>query len=182
MIKDLKNAFERTLQGLAYWMAYKSEVNSINLKEAEIVGKAIEILSTQLPNYKLKSEVDYNSLNTSLSKQYADLCIFSRDGKKCQCVIEFKLGDNTNGGYKTDVHKLDKLKKLEPDIICLEIIAYRKSCALTVPKLFSNNCGKANRRVIRISQNIQIRVRRICNALSSNNARKMKKVVCLEII
>lgn len=182
MSEDIKTPIERMLKGLAYWMAYKNEISTIDLIEADIVSEATHILSTQLSQFYVRREVDYSSINTSLSKQYADLGIFSREDNKCKCVIEFKLGDNTNGGYKSDIQKIFALKRLENDIICLVVIAYRKSCSSKVPQLFLSKDGKAKRGIISICSNAQIKVRRVCNALSSKNVTKMKKIICLEVI
>ncbi len=179
---EIKQALERTLQGLAYWMAYKHEKNIINLKEADIVSTAAELLNVRLSNYYIKSEVDYSSLNDSLPKQQADLALFSRNENKCNCIIEFKLGSNTNGGYKQDVQKLEKVKKLVPDINCLVIIAYSKSCTLKVPKILVTPEGKAKRGIIKNVKGANIKVRRVCNALASKSSNKMKKVICLEVI
>ena len=83
---------EHMLQGLAFWMAYKSEISTIELTEAEVVGEAVQILLARFSNYIVKKEVEYSSLDTSLSKQYADLGIYSREDRSCKCIIEFKLG------------------------------------------------------------------------------------------
>lgn len=182
MTSEIRNAIERTLQGLTYWMAYKYEKNVINLKEADIVSTSAELLNARLSHYSIKSEVDYSSLSDSLPKQYADLAIFSQNDNKCISLIEFKLGRNTNGGYKQDVQKLEKVKKLLPDINCLVIIAYSKSCTMKVPKKFVTPEGKAKRSIIKNCGDVQIKVRRVCNALASKSANKMKKVICLEII
>ena len=170
------------LKGLVYWMAYKNEISNIDLIEADIVSEAAHILSTQLSQFYVQREVDYSSINKALPKQYADLSIISRSEHKCQCIIEFKLGDNTNGGYKSDIQKISSLKRIESTIICMVVIAYRKSCSSKVPKLFLSKDGKAKRGAISICPNTRIKVRRVCNALSSKNVKKMKKVICLEVI
>jgi len=182
MTNDIKAALDRTLQGLAYWMAYKYEKNIIHLKEPDIVSITADLLNARLSNCYIKSEVDYSSLNNALPKQYADLAIFSRNDNKCNCLIEFKLSSNTNGGYKKDVQKLKKVKKLIPDINCLVIIAYSKSCTLKVPKLLVTTEGKAKRGIIKDVKGVNVKVRRVCNALASKSANKMKKVICLEVI
>lgn len=182
MFEDVKTPIERMLKGLAYWMAYKNEISAIDLIEADIVSEAAHILSTQLSQYYVHREVDYSSINKSLPKQYADLGIFSRSEHKCICVIEFKLGDNTNGGYKSDIQKISSLKRLENNIICMVVVAYRRSCSIKVPQAFLYKDGKARRGTISICSNTQIKVRRVCNALSSKNVTKMKKVICLEVI
>lgn len=182
MNKEIRNAIERTLQGLAYWIAYKNEISAINLKEADIVSEAATILSARLSNLSVKSEIDYSSLNSSLHRLFADLVIYSRANNKCQCIIEFKLGENTNGGYQKDVQKLQELKQLEPDIACLVIIAYRESCSVSVPRAFVTKDGKARRGIIVLSSQGRIKVRRVCKAYRSANAKKIKKVICLEVL
>ena len=134
MTIEIRNALERTMQGLAYWIAYKKELIGLDLIEADVVGEAEHLLLTRLSNYYIRREVDYSTLNSSLRKQYADIGIFSRKDDKCICIIEFKLGNNANGGYKHDVQKIKKVKESEPNITCLVVIAYENSCTLNVPK------------------------------------------------
>lgn len=182
MISEIKNAIDKTLQGLAYWIAYKKELSNIDLIEADIVSEAAHFLSARLSNYFVKKEVDYSTLNSSLPKQYADLGIYSRENGKCNCIIEFKLGNSTNGGYKHDVQKINNLKKLETDITCLVIIAYKDSCTIKVPKSLVTPDGKAKRGMVKNVKGVNVKVRRVCNALASKKVTKMKKVVCLEVI
>lgn len=181
MYEEIKPYIENMLQGLAFWMAYKSEISTIDLTEAEVVGEAAQILSTRFSNYTIKREVEYSSLGPSLPKQYADLGIYSREGNTYKCIIEFKLGDNTSGGYKRDIQKISVIKRARPDIICLIVIANRKYCSTKVPKELVTKQGKARRGIITFSE-VSIRVRRVCNAMRSISAKKMKKVVCLEIL
>lgn len=182
MTSEMRNAIERTLQGLAYWIAYKKELISIDLIEADIVSEAAHLLLSRLSNYYIKKEVDYTTLNSALRKQYADLGIFSREDNKCVCIIEFKRENNTNGGYKKDVQKLKRVKELEPNIICLAVVTYEKSCRLKDPNKLVTPNGKAKRGIIKDSGDAQVKVRRVCNALASKSANKMKKVVCLEVV
>lgn len=179
---EIHNALERMLQGLAYWIAYKNEINIIGLKETDIVSEAAAILTTHLHNYRVKSEVDYSLLNHSLQKQYADLGIFSYADQKYQCIIEFKLGENTNGGYKKDVEKLHQLKTLEKNIKCFVILAYRKSCSVNVPRMFVTKDGTAKKRIQIVSDKAKVKVRRVCKAHCSTKAKKNKKVICLEVL
>lgn len=181
MYADIKPYIEHMLQGLAFWMAYKSEISSIDVIEADVVSEAAHILSTRFSNYCVKREVEYSSLGNSLTKQYADLGIFSREDKTCKCIIEFKLGDNTNGGYHRDIQKISAIKRARPDIICLVVIAYRTFCTAKVPIAVVTETGKAKGGTLTFSD-IPIKVRRVCNAMRSANANKMKKVVCLEIL
>lgn len=181
MLEEIKAPIDNMVQGLAFWIAYKGEISTIDLTEADIVSEAAHILSTRFSNYYIKREVEYSLLDTSLPKQYADLGIYSREDKGCKCVIEFKLGDNTNGGYKRDIQKISDIKKARPDIDCLVVIAYRTSCTAKVPKELVTNQGRAKRGTI-IYSKVSVKVRRVCNAMRSIAANKMKKVVCLEIL
>ena len=182
MTREIRNAIERTLQGLAYWIAYKKELIGLDLIEADIVSEAAHLLFSRLSNYYIRREIDYSTLNSSLHRQYADLGIFSRKDNKCVCFIEFKLGNNTNGGYKKDVQKLKRVKELEPNIICLVVVAYEKSRTLKVPEMLVTPEGKAKRGIIKDCGDAQVKVRRVCNALASKSASEMKKVICLEVI
>ena len=182
MYTDIKTQIEPMLQGVAYWIAYKKELSNLNLIEADIVSEAAHFLSARLFDYYGKREVDYSSLNCKLSKQYADLGIFSHKDNKCTCIIEFKLGDNTSGGYKQDLQKVKKFKSLEKDITCLVVIAYRNSCSIKRPHEFVTPNGKAKRGIIKDKTGVPVKVHRVCNALASKSVNKMKKVVCIEVI
>lgn len=181
MLADIKPQIGYMLQGIAYWMAYKKESSNIDLVEADIVSEAALILSARFSNYYVKKEVCYSVLGDPSSKQHADLGIFSRSNSKCICIIEFKRGDNS-GGYIADIKKVNRIKKLNKDIICLVIIAYRKNCSIKVPTQYVYKNGKAKRGIIKTIPNAQVKVRRVCNALESNTCTKMKKVICLEVI
>ena len=182
---DLKKPIESLIQGLAYWIAYTLENNTIRFTEAEAVGEMAKILQTKIPfPFKVCREVAYNTVCPSIkSKQRADLGIFIEE--KCKCLIEVKLNENTNGGYKKDICKLTKIKQIDNDIDCYVILLYRNFCSIDEPKNFVSTDGKALKRTIYDTiDNIKckLRVRRVANALCSPTARKMKRVVWFEIL
>lgn len=172
---------EHMLQGLAYWLAYKSETAKYSITELETVGEAFNILDGRLPaGYKVKREYSYGNISKSFGGRRADLAIINPQNK-CECLIEFKLADSTNGGYIADVKKITKVKKKDPDIECYVVILYRKSCRLSLPKKLVDSEGKAKRMVIRLGSS-SVRVKRVCNAICSKKAKKMKKVICLDVL
>lgn len=175
----LRTPFEHTLQGLAYWLAYKSETLKCLITEAEVVGEIVNILQGRLPTeYKIVREYPYSNIRTNVfGRQRADLAIINSNGG-CECLIEIKLADSTNERYKGDIDKLSNIKKNYPDIDCNVFIIYRKSCSINVPQGLVKN-GKAMRKVDGMPN---IKVRRVCNAISSKSAKKMKKAIWLEVV
>jgi hypothetical protein len=178
----LKTPLEHMLQGLAYWLAYKSETVKYMITEHEIVGEAILILQSRLPlGYKIIREYPYRNLSTKYSvHQHADLAIINPNDE-CECLIEFKLADSTNGGLKSDVAKMNPIKKDCPNVDSYVVVVYRQSCSAKVPKGLVDNDGKANKKPILIGPT-SVKVRRVCNAIGSKKANKMKKVVCVELV
>lgn len=175
-----RNPFEHMLQGLAYWLAYKSETVKYQITEAEAVGEAIAILNSRLPaGYKVKKEFPYGNISKSIGNLRADLAIVSLQNE-CECLIEFKLADSTNGGYKADVNKMSKVRTVSSDIDCYVVIVYRNSCQLAVPRNLVDENGKSIKKIIPINSS-NVRVRRVCNAIGSKTANRMKKVVWLEV-
>ena len=180
MWKDFTSPMNHMLQGIAYWMAYKEEVITFDLIEADIVNEAASILSARLSNYYVKREVNYSIIDSSLKKQFADLGIFSRMDNSCKCIIEFKLGDNV--GYRYDVQKVHELKRKQNDITCLVVMAFRKNCTNKVPEQYVTEEGTARKGVIKSIPGTRVKVRRVCKAPASKDVSKMKKMVCLEVL
>lgn len=179
MKKIFKNPFEHTLQGLAYWLAYKNETLKCFITEADAVTEAIQILQSQVPpGCKVIREFSYGNISKSFGNKHADLAILNSE-KECECVVEFKLADATNGGYAADVKKISVVKKHNPNIDCMVIVLYRKSCKINVPNKLVDINGKAKRKVVGMPN---IQVRRVCNAICSRTAKNMKKVICIEVL
>lgn len=181
----MKNIFERAIDSLvrrmAFWIAYSCETNVVKFTEAEAVGEIADALYRKLPApVQIKREIDFRIINPLETRnQRADLGIFIDD--KCQCLIEVKLSENTNGGFKKDIKKLSQIKRSNPEIDCYVILLYRNSCDIDEPKSFVSAEGKALKKTIDINGD-KIRVRRVTNALCSPTAKKMKKVVCFEVL
>ena len=177
----LSKVIDRIVQRMAYWIAYSCEANVVKFVEAEAVTEIANILHVNFPfRVNIKREVDYRAINPTIKQnQRADLGVFI-DGE-CKCLIEVKLNENTNGGFRKDIKKLSQIKHYNPDIYCFVILLYRSSCYINEPKFFVSEDGKALKRTIEIDQG-KIRVRRVSNALCSPTAKKMKKVVCFEIL
>lgn len=175
----VRNSFEHMLQGLAYWLAYKGETYKCTIVEADAITEAVQILSSQLPSgYKVVKEFSYGNISKSYGGKRADLAILNAD-KECECLVEFKLADAKNGGYVSDVKKMSIVKKGNLNIDCYVIILYRKSCKIDVPKKLVDDKGKAKRKVNNMPN---LTVRRVCNAIRSQTAKNMKKVICLEVL
>jgi len=177
----IKDSFERMLQGLTYWLAYKDTTYKCSIIEADAVMEACQILQGQLPRgFKVEREFSYSNISSTFVNKRADLAILD-DQNHCLAIIEFKLADSTNGGYTKDVGKLSVIKSLYRNIDCYVVILYRKSCNIDVPGKLVRKDGKATRKDIRIGGDT-IRVRRVFNAISSKTAKKMKRVIWLEVL
>lgn len=186
MNPDYKKSIESMTQGIAYWVAYSCETSAVKFVEAEAVGEIANILQNKLHlSAHVKREVDYRSLAHSIKvRNRADLGIFI-DGE-CKCLFEVKLAENTNGGFKSDIKKLAKVKQINPSIECYVILIYRNSCGKNDPKDFVSKDGKALRKTINVEVKpgvmIPVRVRRVANAIASSTNDKMKRVVCIEVL
>lgn len=180
MKEEIRRPLDHMLQGLAYWMAFSGEKNSLKIVESDVVSTAIDLLNILLPkDYYVVREVTRCELNILVGQQRVDLGI--KHNGSIVCLIEFKLADATNGGYKKDVVKLEKIKRKDENIDCLVVILYRKSCKVNSPKELVEEDGKAIRRKITV-KDIPVRVRRVCNSFSSKTNDNSKKTICLEII
>ena len=181
MKQYLITPIERMLQGLVYWLAYRNVVCRNKVLEHVAVDEAFKILQAYLPSgYKVNPEYGYNNLDASFGKIRADLAIANNQGQ-CECLVEFKLSDNTNGGYKKDVDKLFPLKQKYPDVDCFVVVLYRKSCRLNEPKELVLSNGKARRKKWKLND-AKVVVRRVYTALRSPYAKRMKRVICIELI
>ena len=170
------------LQGLTYWLAYKRETVKYQITEHEAVGEAMQILESQLaPGYKIVKEFQYSKVCNKYSvHQRADVAVLNSQGG-CDCLIEFKIAGSTNGGFKADIKKMVNVKKECLDIDCYVVILYSQSCSVGVPRGLVDSKGKAIKNPYPIGST-KIRVRRVCNAVCSKNAKKMKKTVCIELL
>ena len=177
----LKSPFEHMLQGLVYWLTYKRETYKCQVIEADVVMEAVQILQAYLPHcFKLVREYPYRNISQGLGRKYADLAILNNNGD-CECLMEFKLADSTNGSYTKDITKMSGVKAFQGNIDCYSIIVFRKSTPLNEPKNLVLHDGKA-RRVVFYEGSQKYKVKRVCNAVSSHTATTMKKVICLELL
>ena len=177
----LRTPIERMLQGLAYWLSYRDVVCRNKVLEHVAVDEAFQILQSYMPSgYKVKPEYGYINIDASFSNIRADLAVINNQNK-CECLIEFKLSENTAGGYKKDVDKLRPVKEKYPDIDCYVVVLYRKSCRLGEPKELVLPNGKARRKKW-VLNNAMITVRRVYTSLRSQVATKMKRVICIELV
>ena len=184
MNQDFKNPISHMLQGLAHWMAYRKEMSSIEVIEADLVFVATDLLRASLQaDYSVRREITGKSFPCLDNRRRVDLGIYSKTQKKYCCLIEFKLADATNGGYKNDVNKLKKLKDQSQDIDCLVVILYRKLCDFTYPKEFVNSQGKAQRKHLLLDNGkVSAVVRRVCHSCSSKTSNNSLKAICIEVL
>ncbi len=179
---EIKSAIRHMVQGLAHWMAFRSEMSNIQLIEADAVLVALDILRANLPHdYVIEREVTKKSASCVNNLQRIDLGIKSRKDDSYICLIEFKLADATNGGYSKDVEKLSNIKLANKDIDCLVVILYRRSSLFTEPKEFVLANGTAQKRTIHINK-ANVKVRHVCSSYGSSKAAMSKKTICLEVL
>ena len=125
-------------------------------------------------------EFNYKGIAPSFGNKYADLAIVNVN-KDCECLLEFKLSDNTGGGYQKDVLKLNAIKSTYPNIDCCVVILYRKSCLIDEPHELVSSNGKANRSIVVVNK-INTKVKRVFSALRSTTTNKMTRVICIELV
>ena len=182
MKEQLKTPIRHMLQGLAHWMAYRYEMSNIQLIEADAVFVATDILRTILPNsYIVEREVTKKSLPIVKDKRI-DLGIRSKIDGSYKCLIEFKLADATNEGYKGDAEKLSDIKLLDNSIDCLIVNLYRKPCLYSEPEELISENGNASKKKVKISNKVFVRVRCVCNSFTSSTNLKSIKTICIELI
>lgn len=180
MKEVLRQPIGNMSQGLAHWMAFRSELSNIQVIESDVVLVASDMLRSSLPSgYIVEKEVTKKTLSSLKDKQRIDLGI-KRD-TKYECLIEFKLADATNAGYQGDVLKLNKIKQKNQDIDCLVVILYRKSTSFLSPKNLVGKDGSATRKTIPI-KGVNCKVRRVCNSFTSKNNPRSKKTICIEVM
>lgn len=179
----LQNPINHMLQGLAHWMAYRDAFSNIQVVEADAVFVATDILRANLPtDYIVEKEITNKSL-AIVKGHRIDIGIKYKIDGTYKCLIEFKLADATNGGYKSDVQKLSVIKETAPDIDCFVVLLYRKSCAFIKPKELVDKDGKARRGIQKVGKkSLPIKVRRVCNSFSSKTNKNSKKTICLEVL
>jgi len=184
MRKDLRNPIGRMLQALASWLSYKQEKSNILVNESDVVSEAISILQVWLPKeYRIQKEVTQKDLSIVPGKKKIDLGIYSKDEGRFHCLIEFKLADATNEGYKGDVRKLYSIKREAPNIDCLVVIVCRKSYSQEKPKQLVLENGKARRSTIHVGKsNLPVKVRRVCHSCTAFDSKNSKKTICLEVL
>ncbi len=178
---------EKTLQGLAYWVAYKKEVYKVKLSESVCVNQAHEFLQATLPHgYKICEQYHYSNLGNPSSKELCDLAILDNNGN-CLCLIEFKLEGPNNGGWKADVEKMSMYMPYKNNISFFVVVVCQKPCAYNYPKDFVAPNGKTLTKTIHVplkkspKQTQAVKVRRVSKAFRSINS-KAKKVVCIELV
>lgn len=186
MNKTIESSIKSMTQGLAYWMAYRSEISSTKIIEADAVLVATDMLRTLLPkHFSIEREITQIPSSPFIGRQRIDLAIKDKSSNQYQCLIEFKLADATNGGYKKDVKKLNIIKQSNPNIDCLIVILYRNLCVFSKPQELVGPDGKANRKTKEITidnKHMPIRVRRVCNSFSSKTNTKSRKAICIEVL
>ncbi len=102
------------LQGIAYWMGYKSQYDrEFDLPEAAIVAELHTLISMRLKDQKIECEIDYNSLHDSKAvndTRYADMVIYDKENKRPLYAIEVKRYKTGYDAIKKDIEKLRSLQ------------------------------------------------------------------------
>ena len=183
MKKEIRSAINHMVVGVAHWMAYRDETSIIKPIEADAIFMAGDILQARLPSdYTIKREITKTSLSI-VGKYRIDLAIISKKANNYECLIEFKLADATNEGYKGNVNKLREIKQKDTNIECLVVILYRNACPCDKPDELVDSQGLARGGVVEIGKKkYPVRVRRVCNSFTSSKPPKSKKAICIEVL
>lgn len=187
MKAEIKSPIRHMVQGLAHWMAYRNEMSSIQLIEADAVFVACDLMRAHLSNnnYTIEREITKKSFPIIRDGKRIDVGVKRKNDNKYICLIEFKLADATNKGYEGDVEKLSQLKHTNCDgenIDRLVVILYRNPCVFSEPQDFLDNKGNAKRKVIMVDEKFPVKVRHVCTSFVSSTAQRSHKVVCLELV
>ena len=187
MKEEIKSPIRHMVQGLAHWMAYRAEMSSIQLIEADAVFVACDLVRAHLSNddYCIEREITKKSFPIIKDGKRIDVGVRRKSDNKYICLIEFKLADATNKGYEGDVEKLSQLKHSNSDceaIDCLVVILYRNPCVFTEPQVFLDNKGHAKSKGAMVDEKFPVKVKHVCTSFVSSTAPKSHKVICLELI
>jgi len=165
---------ERLLQGLAFWVGYKSELYHYPLTEGAIVGEAAALLNGQLDReYKLMCERMYKRMNCYLlGNGRADLVIEKED--QIDSVIEVKRGKESDERIRKDFRRLATYHTSNPKVRCYLLLASQRKR----PKEFVTLRGNACTKEIQESNYIAS-VRRVCKASPSFKMAKGAHYACL---
>lgn len=172
---------ERLLQGLAFWVGYKSELYHYPLTEGAIVGEAAAILNGRLDReYKLKCELMYKDLDrmsgdlygSLFNQQRADLVI--ENDNLIDTVIEVKRSKASNVKIKDDFKRLAKYHSSNPIARCFMLLVSQRHR----PKNYINDNGNAFRKEIK-GDGYRAKVRRSCKASSNFRNGNSAQYACL---
>lgn len=121
MTQDAIKTIERALQGLSFWIGYRSLLHYYPLTEGAIVSELCVLLQSTLPSsYAIKSEYHYELLTGEPStantgrKPSADIVIGERPGRgefTPLLVIEVKRLPG-KGEVEKDIEKISKAMEL----------------------------------------------------------------------
>ena len=174
--KPLYYAVEHMLQGLSYWLGFRTECYSGHLvMEAVAVEVAVQILNAHIDHsmYKVKMEYGYGKVLKNNSNGRLDLAILDKSGN-CVCGIEFKTSTDSNNGVAGDIAKL---KTLPQTMYRLVVLISQKETSMT--RQFVDKEGKA-RRSIPFMPNVK--VIRVTKAMeSAGNSKYSPKAICIEV-
>lgn len=137
-LSDLPDWMEPTLQGLAFWLAYKKQFyNGYTLSEGAIVGELAQGINASIDGTTMVLECErmYKELADDLDGQTRlDLAVGHKsqgkkekksktlDATKLVYAIEVKRYENGWSQILSDIEKLGDLKKKNKDIRCFLIV------------------------------------------------------------
>lgn len=174
--KPLYYAVEHMLQGLSYWLGFRTECYAgHSVMEAVAVEIAVQILNAHIDHsmYKVKMEYGYDKVLKNNSKGRMDVAILDKSNN-CVCAIEFKTSTDSNKGVTGDIAKLQALPST---IYRLVVLISQKETNIT--KQFVDDEGKALRSIPNIPN---VKVIRATKAMeTASNSKNSFKAICIEI-
>jgi len=174
--EPLPNWVDPSLQGLAFWLGYKTNLYPhYPLTEGAIVGELASLISAHLDSgMKLECEAMYKDLHSkNMGNLRADLII--RQNSSDPHVIEVKRYTASDKLIQKDIKRLGELKESFPCTRCFLIITSQseKPAKYLTEK---TNAVRSNvwkektfKSTSEIPKNLCAKVRRVCKASSSFN-------------
>lgn len=203
MKEDIPRYWQKVLQALAYWIAYKKEYfHDHLLSEGAIVAELTQLLSANTDsNQRVECERMYKHFCTSISENIrADIVVGvkpektqkEKEEKKRKLisltelteVIEVKRYETDFKGIEKDFEKLDKLKILKtakPSLRLFQVIVDQNS---RPQKLMNENCRLFTRNIYTGHNGLDVRSRLSKRAYSTLNTKAGRgvHVVLLELL
>lgn len=166
---------EPLLQGLAFWLGYKSQLfRFYPLTEGAIVGEAASLIQANIDSpLRLECEVMYKNLKVKgAGNTRADFVIYN--GNKIDSIIEVKRSKSSKTKIDEDFKRLAIYLQQRFTARCFVLLTSQNSR----PKKITDKNGKAIRSTIS-GDSYVAKVRRVCKAASSFNGKEKAHYTCL---